>query len=454
MEPDPWRTSLLSPTPSISDGDDDDEPVRKITSLSRDAELARALDLDSRPDFAQVTITPFTISAQRADQQFKANERKANNNKGKKGDVGEKRAGKSIEPAIRDEPRARPGPEPAIKEDPKKKGKNARDSWGGGGGWSGWQTADGSPIPHAPPAKKSLITMLDDIQKKKTPKARAKKQAKGTATTVTKGKGRKSKTKEKEKEKTENITFTRIRESPSPAQLIVAANAGPSDEFPIVKGLEKQKNLPMKANKRKIDIANELSDSSQTSSIPSLDIDRFVRGLAPVKSTGVKKDKTDDMDQGYESIDPPSDEEAKLKFTNANSRFKKGTLSKYFNNARASGTSTSATMPSMGESGPTDPSDVVHTPREAQGTHSNPSTITHVSLGIHHHMTKNVHHSSSSQLPYSSPLQDKRNEHEHIIKPKPVRSGIRDIAKLEAMAEVMPNKTVNRKGALCHELSY
>ncbi|WVR03723.1 hypothetical protein IAU60_000718 [Kwoniella sp. DSM 27419] len=102
--------------------------------------------------------------------------------------------------------------------------------------WSGWTDGIGRPIPVDAPKPKSIL----DIQAEKEAKDARKRAGieKRKATLARKKAAKKAQEREKAKAESDAIKFGRL-----------PANTGPTDDFPIVQALQRQKALPVKADK-------------------------------------------------------------------------------------------------------------------------------------------------------------------------------------------------------------
>ena len=194
---DPWSRSILSASPSSSSETDDDAPTDNrslpYNSLSRNADLARELDLGTRDDRAVFKQTPFTLAKMRGGKtngSTRANESKTKgnivpatsvNHKGKTEQVVEKqKAG------------------PAEEREPSYKPKWQKNT--------GWYNAHNKPIPLGPPPKRSILSSLDEEDRTYQSKALGTKSKKAAKKPGEKGK------KGTKADEEERPVFKRIRE--------------------------------------------------------------------------------------------------------------------------------------------------------------------------------------------------------------------------------------------------
>ena len=290
---DPWTSGWrqLTPDSDTSDDEQDNAPPRKatFTSLSRDAQLARDLDLNSRYDAVIFKETPFTHAKKRAEQRARNGEANGSS-EGKEKFHGSipvpdpgafrkrqhspspqprkplgtktapmkkrttvteatKKPVKSAPADVPEAPAILKRPPPSLSPPPFKKTtkRNLTD----------WVDAFGNYAPAASTTKRSstsqtrtLLDKIDGIEApppKKAKKSKKKGNAKQDDVNVDKGKKRARKT----SEEIDRVIFGRIREasrleSRSFTDIYPAAGAGPSSDFPICQAIERQKTLPLK----------------------------------------------------------------------------------------------------------------------------------------------------------------------------------------------------------------
>lgn len=198
-----WSRSILSPSPVSSDEDDDADkipPSRFVTSLSRDTDLARELDLSSREDRTYFRENPFTKAKANAGKKAAAKPDGGEKTK-KRGNI--RTATVDGCPQIEVEK-----PAPAKKgdalyaEEEEEGGGWKRKQWNKG---SGWLNNRHQPIPAGPPPKRSIIDEIDDPKTGVAKKGKGKAK-KGDKQTTTKGK--------KGGKADEGVVFRKIREHP------------------------------------------------------------------------------------------------------------------------------------------------------------------------------------------------------------------------------------------------
>ncbi|WWD16409.1 hypothetical protein CI109_100835 [Kwoniella shandongensis] len=241
---DPWRDDFRTPSPTFSDLDDNQD-VPTITDTGY-ADLRRELDLSMRIDHADYKETPFTLAAQRKGRSQQLSQQavcniKAATERNKKTQVDpipasssrdsqkQTNQAKSITSydtkptANQIPPRARiQGPKPAgrrelppdIEPKPRIRGQ--------------WRDSSGNIIPDDPPPPPSLARDLEKFGEEQE-----KKEKRNEARRIANRRKKAKKARDQE-----SITYH-----------MIPKGAGPTDEYPIVKGLEKQKSLPAKKKK-------------------------------------------------------------------------------------------------------------------------------------------------------------------------------------------------------------
>ncbi|KIR51806.1 hypothetical protein I315_05755 [Cryptococcus gattii Ru294] len=107
---------------------------------------------------------------------------------------------------------------PHIEEEVKPRSKNKR----------GWVDRNGNPLPDAPPRKKSIINIIQEKEAQEEKKAKKRAQAKEKRNRTIQAK--------KKKKNEEKIEFG-----------LLPKGAGPTEEYPILLALDKQKSLPIKS---------------------------------------------------------------------------------------------------------------------------------------------------------------------------------------------------------------
>jgi len=237
---DPWARTAYSSSPSPDPEEFDDTPINLV---SRDSDLQHELDLSTRDDRAVILTNPFILAKQKpppqgikigsvapptiAKKPFKPN------------NILAEAAGWAVstgEPA-KSRPKI-PKRATTVSPAPQAERPKPQASYRSHSGWFG---PNNQPIPKAPRQAKSSRSSLDKFNKNiqnvvKKPSATTKAKAKPKAP-AKKGKGKTG--------DDESITFSKIRMSPTDLQTslnpLIAAGAGPTDDFPIVQALEKQK---------------------------------------------------------------------------------------------------------------------------------------------------------------------------------------------------------------------
>ena len=207
-----------------------------------------------------------------------------------------------------------------------------------------------------------------------------------------------------------------------------AAGAGPTDDFPIIKGFERMKSLPVKQRPAQVDL-----DKLIPSSRKELEKHKEDKVPASSKNKTFKSDEIilddDDNDNDNESIDPPSDTDATL---HASSATLKGSSKPKWFSALFEGVPQGVkTIPSPNPINLPESNHGSLTPdAESPFNNHDPSTMTHLSTH------KSDYATSSSQLPYSSPVVDKYGGSGNvgIINPIPIRDKSSQIANLQKMA--------------------
>ncbi|KAK4683917.1 hypothetical protein P7C73_g6292, partial [Tremellales sp. Uapishka_1] len=267
------RRHCGSPTPSDNDNDDNDNlddhddpsTYQYLSAYSADVQLAKDLDLNSREDFAPYKPNPFSMAKMR-NKGSVANGRWISGVQSKKSSPFHATS-RSTKPLAM----AKPSP-PAVpvKEQP----STNRKDWGPLRGPRG-----------GPPSGNAVFL------KRKAPALKAKATSKETvvgeeATIQVKKKAEpKKRQPKKKKDEQDAISFGKIPKG-----------ASPTDDFPIVQGLERQKALPKRqkaAPKKKATAgkgkkkakspspAPPLADSPIHKPITSSEIDRLLMGVVP-----------------------------------------------------------------------------------------------------------------------------------------------------------------------------
>ena len=208
----------------------------------------------------------------------------------------------------------------------------------------------------------------------------------------------------------------------------IAAGAGPTDDFPIIKGFEKMKSLPVKQRSAQVDLDKLIPSSRKELEKPKKD-----KVPSSSKNRTFKSDEIilDDDDNDNESVDPPSDTDATLHASSAT--LKGSSKPKWFSALFEGVPQEVETIASPNPINPPESDRGTHTPDvELRFDNSDPSTMTHLSTKPH----KSDYATSSSQLPYSCPVVDKygRSGNAGIINPIPIRDKSSQIANLQKMA--------------------
>jgi len=261
------------------------------------------------------------------------------------------------------------------------------------------------------------------VPEKKEPAKRGKASAKGSRG---RGKGKKD-----AEEPEPSLKFSRLRECAHRKHAFgahaVAAGAGPTDDFPIIKGFERMKSLPVKQRPAQVDL-DKLIPSTRK------ELEKHKKGKVP-SSNKNKTFKSDEIilddDNDNESVDPPSDTDATLHVSSAT--LKGSSKPKWFSALFEGVPQEVKTIPSPNPINPPESNHGSLTPdAESQLDNGNPSTMTHISVKPH----RTDYATSSSQLPYSSPVVNKygRSGNAGIINPIPIRDKSSQIANLQKMA--------------------
>ncbi|OXB33592.1 hypothetical protein J007_06744 [Cryptococcus neoformans] len=289
-----WVSTFRSPSPCT-----DDESCLSVKVVAgANTDLIHDLDLSLREDKAVYNPNPFTLAKRK---NMRGGGRKISNV------ISAEDRMKDVVPAVRSTPKtakfkeypkaitipkdketnsskkekpfatARHGPKPAVRnylpppieEEVKPRSKKK----------SGWVDKDGNPLPDAPPRKKSIINIIEEKEAEEEKKAKKKAQAKEK---------RKRTVEVKKKKKTEEkIEFG-----------LLPKGAGPTEEYPILLALDKQKSLPTKSQAK---LKNgEATRSPRPKHNIVEDINDLVYG--PAKTRNDKGDTaTDPIDLGHSS---------------------------------------------------------------------------------------------------------------------------------------------------------
>ncbi|OWZ65368.1 hypothetical protein AYX15_03091 [Cryptococcus neoformans] len=289
-----WVSTFRSPSPCT----DDESRLSVKVVAGANTDLIHDLDLSLREDKAVYNPNPFTLAKRK---NMRGGGRKISNV------ISAEDRMKDVVPAVRSTPKtakfkeypkattipkdkgtnsnkkekpsatARHGPKPAVRNylpppievevKPRSKKK------------SGWVDKDGNPLPDAPPRKKSIINIIEEKEAEEEKKAKKKAQAKEK---------RKRTVEVKKKKKTEEkIEFG-----------LLPKGAGPTEEYPILLALDKQKSLPTKSQAKLKNGEATLSPRPKHNIVE--DINDLVYG--PAKTRNDKGNTaTDPIDLGHSS---------------------------------------------------------------------------------------------------------------------------------------------------------
>ncbi|OXH21390.1 hypothetical protein J008_06854 [Cryptococcus neoformans] len=289
-----WVSTFRSPSPCT----DDESRLSVKVVAGANTDLIHDLDLSLREDKAVYNPNPFTLAKRK---NMRGGGRKISNV------ISAEDRMKDVVPAVRSTPKtakfkeypkattipkdkgtnsnkkekpfatARHGPKPAVRNylpppievevKPRSKKK------------SGWVDKDGNPLPDAPPRKESIINIIEEKEAEEEKKAKKKAQAKEK---------RKRTVEVKKKKKTEEkIEFG-----------LLPKGAGPTEEYPILLALDKQKSLPTKSQAKLKNGEATLSPRPKHNIVE--DINDLVYG--PAKTRNDKGNTaTDPIDLGHSS---------------------------------------------------------------------------------------------------------------------------------------------------------
>ncbi|ODN88800.1 hypothetical protein L198_06602 [Cryptococcus wingfieldii CBS 7118] len=232
-----WKSSFRSPSPDT----DSEDCLPSQFAASTHADLAYDLDLSLRQDHAELKSTPFTIAKQKS-------ARKGGRKISNLVTAEDRRNGVTSSPSkssttkssnsrpvlnnqtlpFQPQPR-KPGPKPAKKDfvqqplhDTPPKPKNRKKP----GPSAAWVDKDGNALPEDPPARLSILEVLEEKEKEEEKKVKKREAAREKRKRTVEAKKR-------EKEGNDKIQFH-----------MLPKGAATNESFPIVRALQKQQSLP------------------------------------------------------------------------------------------------------------------------------------------------------------------------------------------------------------------
>ncbi|ODO05007.1 hypothetical protein I350_05619 [Cryptococcus amylolentus CBS 6273] len=235
-----WKSSFRSPSPDT----DPEDCLPSQIAASTHADLAYDLDLSLRQDHAELKSTPFTIAKQKS-------ARKGGRKISNLVTAEDRRNGVTSSPSktsttkssnsrpvlnnqtlpFQSQPR-KPGPKPAKKDfvqpalhDTPPKTRNRKKP----GPSAAWVDKDGNALPEDPPARPSILEVLEEKEKEEEKKVKKREAAREK-------RKRTMEAKKREKERNDKIQFS-----------MLPKGAATNESYPIVKALQKQKSLPIRA---------------------------------------------------------------------------------------------------------------------------------------------------------------------------------------------------------------
>lgn len=254
---DPWSRSVLTPSPSLDSYSDEDRGPNISSStfvnVRRVDDHVATLDLTRRDDRAVVKQNPFTMASSSASR--KKGKTPMSNNKStvKVGSsiMTAEDFGKPISEKARSQAK-RPAQEPAafLQAD-------------------GWTNGRGEPLPSSAPTKKRGTSSASEPRPKKVAKAQSKSTAKSKPL-------EQKKVANESKKDADRITFRCLRMFGALLSDNTASNVSPTKRFPIVAGLERQKQLPRRKSSPTACPAQE--SPAQKPKRPLLDVEALVTG--------------------------------------------------------------------------------------------------------------------------------------------------------------------------------
>ncbi|WWC88042.1 uncharacterized protein L201_002945 [Kwoniella dendrophila CBS 6074] len=257
MSEDGWNDGFRSPSPDLEM--DDDGPV-DFNALSTGGNLMQELDLSNRYETVTYKETPFTIAAQRGGRTEKKNSRKpALQNGWTEGFYGQHAPSTRGESSSKYNNKNRNKSTVSSKPQPesglfKTIRNNDKDNAPAGDDEppvmkvrsSGWVTASDEPIPKDPPRKKSILDKQDDWMS-----ADEKRRLRNQKAAATRARNKKKKEEKKKREEEEKEKDQQKREEGVIKFGIISPHAKPETNHPILKGIEKMKDLPIKSKNTK-----------------------------------------------------------------------------------------------------------------------------------------------------------------------------------------------------------
>ncbi|WRT65800.1 uncharacterized protein IL334_002749 [Kwoniella shivajii] len=444
-EDDGWNDGFRSPSIQ-SDDDDNDVPLKP---MSGNFDLLKELDLSLRGETINNRETPWTIASQKSVLAVQPKNQKetisrvrldvkdtglqhddhpipppppppissgrtTTTNKGKYGGTW---ATTNVT-RKKDKSDGPPSPTPEVKV---KKPRN-----------SGWYDAMGNPIPTTtnPARKKKIVDKADELMSTQEKKARSKEKAAAT----------RKRNKELKKLKEEAIKFGKL-----------PAGIAPTDEFPIVQGLEKMKDLPTKSKSRKPTakgsdhgVTNEAGGIKLTaeeindlvSSIPQARERKELDEEDSVKAKSVRSDelKNKTVDRSVDGI---------IKHFTDTLNNDQSRLIKYTFHSQKNRPNRPSVILSISSDGSPPPKEYLPTPPEDDDDSAEqPSTITNLPSSVIRNIDVDDENTSSGILPCSSPLDKYNKSSRKVIEPLPFRQGdaeVRDSATAAKTHRRTPN---------------
>ncbi|WVW80263.1 hypothetical protein I302_102241 [Kwoniella bestiolae CBS 10118] len=452
-----WRT------PSPDSEVDDDVDISNMLELPGGGDILKDLDLTQRKEDVKFVDTPWTIANRRARYAGVGGERKT----GRQVTADESSSNPPPRPAVppaaaaarqsappptrplpitaKSQPAAtaKPIPQPKAstsRESPVEepeiievvKPKKVRNS--------GWYDPLGNPIPKSPPRKRTIDDKLNDHERAEEKKKLRYQKA---AATRARNKAAKEAAAKAEQEKNSQVKFS-----------VLPPDAAPNEEFPILRLLEKMKELPTKEavvkgkgkKKGKGKAKHEEEDDNASAGVGPKMLDKLIRGK-PGSSRNDKDDGKEEEERlkKEEEQKPPTASETREKeriqsmedIVRLNSE---RTAREYRNTNRIAWTRP-RTNPKTSTMKPTNEHEdhEVASLKDDSVSSTQPSTITHLPSSIIRDIEK-VGQSSSDVLPYSSPLDRYSKKPAGLLEPRPKRQGEQwtsnvDVEILEKAAE-------------------
>ncbi|WVQ65002.1 uncharacterized protein L199_003172 [Kwoniella botswanensis] len=455
-----WEDPFRTPSPDY-DGDDGELDTHELPA----GNLMQQLDLGSRKENVNFTETPFTIAARRArygDSNSKNGARKEDTSS-------------STEPSSSNNPTSRTRTLPASAKPPvptsstatfsrtqtlpprtnvqpkangsKKKDevveepevkvvKRVRNS--------GWYDPLGNPIPKDPPRKKQLMDKLSDLT---TAQEKRKQRNQKAAATRARNKALKA-AQAAWKDREDDMKFG-----------MLPAGAEPNDDYPILQGFEKMKDLPVKDPKGKgkgrgKNGKNDKNDDAKpTARIGAEMLHMIISGVPESsKKDEMKAEENGDFPEQKEKGEAlsPSELRKKQRVMNLDEilQVHAKKTAEMFRDTREPEVSRMARKDVIDLTGEGDKSNgksqTIATPLDDEVISlDQPSTITHLSSSTMRNIEQ-AGNSSSEVLPSSSPLDQYSKKPVILLEPRPKRAGehfthIDDVGLLEKEAGRVAN---------------